>query len=284
MSVPIHRLWVVLSILLSAQLAGQHAKLFPDSSSLLFRPLQAAVFEPRIGFQSMSIGRVRLDIGHSADVFSGVLGGDTLVPYRFRWTAGVDAFTYTRLRSESNLKFPVETVDYMFGVNAAFYGAMTDNRAIAGRLRLSHISAHFADGLADTAGVLAESPFVYSREFLDVTIAYQWNVPRIRIYGGGTILFSVKTLPKSVGKVIPQIGAEWYTRVGLPVVIAYNLQVSQIENTTVPNHAGQLIVYPLETIAPALVVCGYFYSGYSIHGMFFDRRERYWALGMQVLL
>lgn len=283
MSALILALLVSVSILVSAQPTGVYTNVFPDNSSTLFRPLQAAIFEPRVGFQSMSIGRVRLDIGYSRDVISGELLLDTLAPCSIKWTSGIDAFTYTRLRSEPNLKFPVETVDYMFGVNAAVQGKIADSRMIACRLRISHISAHFVDGLADTAGVFTERPFVYSREFLDVAVAHVWNSPRVRIYGGGTILLSVKKLPKSVGKIIPQFGAEWYTRVGLPVVIAYNLQVSQISHTTVPTHAAQLIVFPLETIAPALVVCGYFYSGYSIHGMFYDRREQYWALGMQVV-
>ena len=77
---------------------------------LLFTPLTANVFEPRIGaMYQLSAEKLRLDIGASFDLadlklFDGV-------ETRF----GTDFFTFTRLRSERGFKFPVETSDYFFG-------------------------------------------------------------------------------------------------------------------------------------------------------------------------
>ncbi|MCS6999354.1 MAG: DUF1207 domain-containing protein [Bacteroidota bacterium] len=245
-------------------------------SALVFRPLLAAIFEPRMGSQYTSLQRLRLDIGYSADVFSSYAGTNI-------WAIGVDAFTYTRLRAEPNLKFPVETIDYMFGINTSHCWGV--DSAVIGmfRLRLSHISAHFADGLADTAGVLEERPFVYSREFADGIIAVEWQKLGIRLYGGGTFLFSVKELPAQVSRVIPQGGIEWYGRAWLPIAIGYDIRMVGVDNRYVPSHAFQIAAEIVRQNTSALAFCGYWYSGYSIHGMFFKRREQYFAVGVQVL-
>ncbi|MCX8051754.1 MAG: DUF1207 domain-containing protein [Chlorobi bacterium] len=253
-------------------------------SSLVFRPLAAAIYEPRMGFQFQpTTERLRLDIGYSADVWRSALERSTgESSSEAVIAAGVDGFTYTRLRSEANLKFPVETVDYMFGVNASYRKQYDSERAVAVRVRLSHISAHLADGYADSSGMLLARPFVYSREFCDIIAAYEWLAPNVRVYGGGTFLFTVKELPKPVGRLIPQAGIEWYHAIVLPVFAAYDIRLVRVGDATVPSHAVQLGIL-LGSRTPSLALSGYYYSGYSIHGMFFDRRDRYWALGVQVL-
>ncbi|MCX7930787.1 MAG: DUF1207 domain-containing protein [Chlorobi bacterium] len=251
----------------------------------VFRPLVAAIYEPRMGFQYQpSIQRVRLDIGYSADVWTLLLSQEHFGSSREETVAvGLDGFTYTRLRSEANLKFPVEAVDYMFGINSTYRLLRLGENSVAVRMRLSHISAHFADGYADSTGMLRQRPFVYSREFIDAIVAHEWFVPNVRIYGGATYLLTVKELPRPVGRLIPQLGVEWYWKAGIPMLLGYDLRVVPIGGVSVPAHSLQVGV-ALKSGLPTLAVCGYFYSGYSIHGMFFDQRERYWALGVQVLI
>ncbi len=254
-------------------------------SSLVFRPLVAAIFEPRLGFQFQpSLQRVRLDIGYSADIWQTSIGQQQFAERSAILAVGVDGFTYSRLRSEANLKFPVDAIDYMFGINTTTQWRTDADRIVSARLRLSHISAHLADGYADQAGQLLQQPFVYSREFLDLVVAHEWLSPNVRLYGGGTLLFTVKELPRSVGRIIPQLGVEWLGTIGIPVFAGYDLRVVRIENATQPVHAFQLGTVVLGHGRSSLAVCGYYFAGYSIHGMFFDQRDEYWALGLQVLL
>lgn len=253
------------------------------TSTLVFRPLLAAIFEPRLGFQYQpSNERLRLDIGYSVDVWKSALTSGADGVSKSVLAIGVDAFTYSRLRAESNLKFPVETIDYMFGINGSYRWDGTRGSSAA-RVRLSHISAHLVDGFADTAGMLRQRPFVYSREFIDAIVAYQWHQPNLRIYGGGTLLLTVKELPLSVGRVIPQFGFEWAPPLEVPVVAGYDVRILGIGRVTKPVHAVQLAVTALRRTDATLNVCGYYYAGYSMHGMFFDQRDEYWALGVQVL-
>ena len=51
------------------------------------------------------------------------------------------------LEKEDNFRFPVDAVDYMFGLNFWFKTAV--HGYSFKRIRLSHISAHFVDGHFD---------------------------------------------------------------------------------------------------------------------------------------
>lgn len=256
-------------------------------SALLFRPLLAAQYEPRVGFQSqLGPKKLRLDIGYSANIWETRLGQQQAEEFPISSATiafGVDAFTYTRLRAEANLKFPVETIDYLFGVNGSYKRVYFGQRSISMRVRLSHISAHLADGYADSSRTLRMQPFVYSREFLDALIAHEWYDPNVRIYGGGTVLLQVKQLPRSVGRIIPQLGLEWCGDHGLTLFVSYDMRLLQIDRTVQPVHSVQMGAVVLERYPTSLVLSGYYYAGLSMHGMFYDQRDEYFALGMQLL-
>ena len=77
-------------------------------------------------------------------------------------------FTYTLLRGETDFHFPVDAVDYLFGVNFGYKNNFEKNKEFGARLRISHISAHFVDGHFDgSTGNWRDGqiPRVFSREF-----------------------------------------------------------------------------------------------------------------------
>jgi hypothetical protein len=78
--------------------------------------------------------QLRLDIGTSRDIYRRHCE-DKIISF------GADFFTYTRLRGEKEFHFPVETIDYLFGINAGFKKSKPDSE-YGFRFRLSHISAH----------------------------------------------------------------------------------------------------------------------------------------------
>jgi hypothetical protein len=88
---------------------------------------------------------------------------------------GLEGLIWSRLRSLSGFRFPVETADYFFGVYSTF-----DLFQAKHRIRLSHISAHLVDG-ADT--VVGGSSSRFSREFISIERAINNEILGIEIFG-----------------------------------------------------------------------------------------------------
>ena len=85
---------------------------FPKDLNI--QPFTANFIEPRAGTMfGLDENKIRLDIGLSKDILQLFSGKETI-------SFGADLFTYTRLRSENDFKFPVETIDYLFGINAGY--------------------------------------------------------------------------------------------------------------------------------------------------------------------
>ncbi len=143
-----------------------------------------------------------MNVGTSADIFQYTTNNNKVLSF------GADLFTFTKLRSEKEFHFPVEAIDYLFGVNAG-YKIENNNCEYGARFRLSHISAHFVDGQYDYAKNIWRNginPHTYSREFLELFPYYKIN--SLRVYTGLTYLFHVN--PNYVGKGIYQLGFDYF--------------------------------------------------------------------------
>ena len=152
----------------------------------LFKPLLADPMEPRIAVMPwLGKRHLQLDIGSSADLYRSESKD---------FAAGVDFATYSLLNRSDNFKFPVDAIDYLFGINASWKQPVSIDALpfdeFSGKIRLSHISAHFEDGHydatahqwiqpADWSGTV---PFTYSREFVNLVVAL--SSPKHRIYAG----------------------------------------------------------------------------------------------------
>lgn len=238
-------------------------------SGLLFQPLRAHVFEPRVGIlYEANDDMLRLDIGNSIDLVS--WQPSSTEEYRM----GADFFTYTRLRSEGRFKFPVETTDFFFGVNFSAQYSLGD-KVVSGRLRVAHISSHLSDGYNGN-----RSSFVYSREFIDLTGAVDFG--SLRAYAGANILFS--TIPDAFGIVTPQVGFDISHPLtpGLTLVGGYDLRFPTVDGATTAAHSAQAGIKLGKQFGSGLVLNGYFYRGKSIHGMFYDLNDSYAGIGLQV--
>jgi hypothetical protein len=260
-------------------------------SRLNFTPLVANPFEGRVGaMYQFSDNKLRLDIGNSIDLFN-VIGNSTF---------GVDFYTFTRLRSEGNFKFPVETSDYFFGVNFSssslkhhMYGTEdigdnTNDFRGSFRLRLAHISSHIVDGLADTSGKLEKKPFVYSREFADFILVME--NPHFRGYFGFTGVWA--TQPRDVSRLIPQLGVEYKYLIGngIEAFAAYDFKLIGIQDAYVGTNAWQTGIkfYQFQEgrrlqDSPAISLSIYGYHGRSMHGMFYKEKDSYIGTGFQFL-
>lgn len=245
---------------------------------LLFKPLVANTFEPRMGILTQfGKNRLRLDIGNSLDLLEYGYPGDSSV---FRM--GSDFFTYTLLRGEKDFHFPVDASDYLFGVNISFKRQLQSG-ILSSRLRISHISSHFVDGHYDNyIGQWKDSrpPIVYSREFLDGVVALepaslQGN---LRAYLGATYLFHVdpKTLPRFSAEGGVEVHHE--LRPLLSLYCSYQGTVLNIAETSV-RHNIQLGGKLGEWQGGGLNIYFSYFSGYSVHGEYYNVKESYFALG-----
>ena len=228
-------------------------KWFP--SGINIQPFTANFIEPKAGF-SYLLGKekIRLDIGTSSDIFLHKSGNKFL-------SFGADLFTYTRLRGPGNFYFPVETVDYLFGINSG-YKILNEEKEYGVRFRFSHISAHLVDGNFDNRfgwrnGI---NPRTYSREFLELFPYYRFN--DVRFYLGFTYLIHVN--PRFLGKGIYQIGFDYFA----DRLIGNNIIAAGIKFGDYKSKGVSLILT--------------YYSGKSIHGEYFDLSEHYTTLGINV--
>ena len=71
----------------------------------------------------MDNNKLRLDISTSRDIVKWYDDDETI-------SIGADLFTFTRLRSTDNFKFPVETIDYLFGLNAGYKKQLRDENEL----------------------------------------------------------------------------------------------------------------------------------------------------------
>ncbi len=248
---------------------------FADSakSELLFKPLTANTFEPRVGsFFEFGEKKLRLDIGTSVDLAKFNLSENQ------KLNLGADFFTYTRLRSEGNFKFPVETSDYFFGVNGS-YKTLLAGYPLFARLRAAHISSHLVDGLAkDTT--FSRMPFVYSREFLTLTFAME--LPLVRVYAGGEYVFSTK--PKTPEPISPHCGFDFNEPITswMNLIGGYDFKLVGFDGVYSGQNTAQLglLLKTGENLGVMLNLNGF--SGKSIHGMFFLQNDSYIGLGFQL--
>lgn len=268
------RTFIIASFLLSASLFAQEGFHFTDAP-LQFTPLTAHTFEPRMGLiWHASNNRLRLDIGNSVD----------LVEYRFaepqrRLTIGSDFFTYTLLRGEKNFHFPVDAVDYLFGFNTSYTDTM-GTTVLSSRLRLSHISAHFVDGhYIGAKGIWKDNldPRVYSREFIEWTVAYE-PTPNLRPYIGLVWLWHVD--PTTLPRTAVYAGTEYHTPLTsvLDGYSAYQFTVTGLR----PRHEFQagMKLGPWNGRGTKLFFL--LHRGNSIHGEYHDQLDNYSGVGFNI--
>jgi Protein of unknown function (DUF1207). len=263
-------------MLTSLTKAQSNVEYFP--AGLNIQPFTANMIEPRIGCSSL-LGKekLRLDIGTSLDLIHVKKSDNEVLSF------GADFFTYTRLEREKDFHFPVDAVDYLFGVNAGY--KITDkNREYGIRARLSHISAHLVDGHYDhlingwKEGV---NPMVYSREFIELIPYYR--IEGFRAYAGLTYLFH--TTPKEIGKGLYQLGFDYYANSfiskNISPYIAYDFKLSKDDSYIGNNIATAGIKFGKYDGKGVSVYVAYL-SGRSVHGEYFYFTENYTSIGFNL--
>jgi hypothetical protein len=244
-------------------------------SDINIQPFTANFLEPRAGFLfSLDKNQLRLDISTSRDMLHWISEKEIL-------SLGVDLFTFTRLRRADNFKFPVETIDYLFGINAGYKKKVLDGKEFGFRFRLSHISAHLVDGQYDDTNKEwrdGRDPIVYSKEFVELFPYYRIN--SFRAYVGLTYIFHI--IPSDIKKVNFQFGFDYFaTQIGsdfMTPFLAYDFKLNGNEKYVGNNIIAAGIKFGAWNQRGLSIYFSYI-SGKSIHGEFYDLNENYTNIG-----
>lgn len=257
-------------------LAQWESEWFP--TNLNIQSFTSNILEARTGFMfAFGEDRLRLDIGTSRDILHCNAKNET-------FSFGADLFTYTKLSSEDNFKFPVETIDYFFGLNAG-YKKFFSKKEIGVRLRFSHISTHLVDGrYDDTTGLWLNGmePFVYSKEFIDLFPYYRFD--GLRFYFG--ITYIIHVIPENISRGIYQAGFDYYLlwlgNESCTPFIAYDFKLTGIDGVYSGNSIAKLGIKLGDPFSKGFSILLSYISGKSIHGQFFDLNEDYLNLGFNL--
>ena len=264
-------------ILITINLQAQWKKeWFP--SGLNIQPFTANFIEPRGGSMiGLDGNKLRLDIGTSKDVFKMNLENETI-------SFGADIFTYTRLRSQNDFKFPVETVDYLFGINAG-YKKVCNEIEYGLRFRFSHISAHLVDGKYDSKTdrwMDGRTPITFSKEFFELFPFYRTK--GFRVYAG--LSYIIHILPGTINKGIYQLGFDYFI---LPLrfesvtpFIAYDFKLNGVNDIYSGNNIAKIGVKFGDPFASGFSILFSYISGRSIHGEFYNLNENYANIGFNL--
>ncbi|MCX6173321.1 MAG: DUF1207 domain-containing protein [Ignavibacteriales bacterium] len=269
------KLFLLILLLSSITVAQIEVEYFPDG--LTIHPFAANTLEPKLGFLfKINSNELQLNIGNSMDLVRIQKGKQT-------FSVGADLFTWTLLRKENNFHFPVDAVDYLFGLNFGYKRVM-HNFSFGARVRLSHISAHLVDGHYN--GILNQwnndhYPRVYSREFIE-GLAYV-KYKRLRVYGGITYLYHVD--PVEIKKDNYQLGFDYYFNKyfggGITPFIGYDLKLVHLSKYTGNNSFTAGVKFG-KIEGKGLSLAFNYYSGYSIHGEYFDSVDKYSSLSINL--
>lgn len=261
-----------------------------------FTPLLADPKETRVGTLTyVNEKSLMLDIGTSLDLIH-MTYPDSSVNRIIG--LGADFGTYSLLRRTDNFKFPVDAIDYIFGINFSYRQpvgeVLTLPAQLSARLRISHISAHFVDGHYQNGDWVKEGtpftiPFVYSREFINLVTAL--SVDYGRVYLGYEYMFH--TIPGNISPHSYQAGFEVYSPnpafAGLRPFIALDfklLPIWQAAQNESDGYAGTMnMQIGVKTNAigerGVRVLFNYF-NGMDRHGMYFYRRVSFSTIGFLI--
>jgi hypothetical protein len=268
---------ILLSIILIGTVKAQEKlELFP--SNLLVQPFSANTLKPKLGFEFKNgKNELSLNIGNSIDILHYQLDDKSKLSF------GADLFTYTLLRSQSDFHFPVDAVDYLFGVNFG-YVKQLNNSKIGARLRISHISAHFVDGHYDKDNQQwrdGRNPKVYSREFFEFIPYYSFN--NLRIYAGITYIYSID--PRDIGQDQYQLGFEYFGKdlisESITPYLAYDFRIINLYQYT-GNNSLEAGIKLGKVESRGISFYFRYFSGYNIHGEYFDLREDFTSIGFNL--
>lgn len=278
---------LLLSILFFISISGK-TKAIPDeggdslyffNSNLLFIPTEASIFESKNGVTKyFDTKNLKLDIGATIDLI-GLKHGEK------EYSFGADFFTFSNLRSESNFKFPVDAIDYMFGINFNMRLKQNEKWKMSYRLRISHISSHFEDGHIYERTDTIFTPVVFSKEFFDLAAVSDYKL------GEGFYLknllalnYVFHSIPEDASGFSGQIGIEtkyFFTKI-FSAYLSSDFVLAEVNSNTNLNLNIETGLSLGRVNSRALMLYFSYYDGQDYRGQYYGKYLNNHGIGLRI--
>ena len=242
--------------------------LFFFNTNMIFVPTESSISEAKTGITKYTDKKnLRLDIGVSMDII-GLKKKQTV------YSLGADFFTFSNLRSESNFKFPVDAIDYMFGLKFNFRKIISSEAGISGRLRISHISSHFEDGHIYERSDTIFTPVVFSKEYFDLASAFDLNIKRnlsLKIMPAVNIIFH--SIPENISVLSGQLGLQFrfFPVKKLSVYLSNDIYLSKVNSDTRLSENFEAGISLGEINSRTLNLFYTYYDGHDYRGQYYGK-------------
>ena len=272
-------LFVATSCIFPAEKISSNDSLYFFTTNTLFVPTETSIIESKIGVTKYTNDKnLKLDIGVSADLIG-------LKTNKITYSFGVDFFTFSNLRSESNFKFPVDAIDYMFGINFNFKKALSNKLDLSGRFRISHISAHLEDGHIYENTDTIFTPTVFSKEFLDFAAVADYKLARNFYFKGLLALnYIFHSIPEDAKGISGQLGLEfrYYLTKIFSLYISDNLGLASVNSVSNLNNNFETGVALGMLNTRSVLLYFTVYDGQDYRGQYYGNNLSNTGLGLRI--
>ncbi len=269
---------LIIQISFSGEAVSKNDSLYFFTTNLVFVPTESSILEPRMGVTKFTNKKnLTLDIGAALDLIGYKANQNT-------FSFGIDMFTFSNLRSEDNFKFPVDAIDYFFGINFNFKKMTSVKNKISGRLRISHISSHFEDGHQYQRTDTIFTPVVYSEEFINAAFMDHYYLNRNLSFKGLFALnYIFHSIPNSISNLSCQSGLEfrnYFTRI-FSLYISNNLNLASVNSVVNLNENCETGISIGERNSRSVNFYFDYYDGQDYRGQYYGNYLNYKGLGVR---
>lgn len=253
--------------------------LFFFRSDQIFVPTESSIFESKNGITKFTDKKnLRLDIGVSMDLIG-------IKNKKITYSLGADFFTFSNLRSESGFKFPVDAIDYLFGLNLNFNKHISPVTEISGRFRISHISSHFEDGHIYERTDTIFTPAVFSKEFIDMAAAVDLSIERnmrIKIMPAVNVIFH--SIPDNIPALSGQLGLQCRYFFGdiFSLYVSNDIYISGTESETRLSENLETGISFGEINSHSLKIFFTYYEGFDYKGQYYGKYLNNKGIGARI--
>lgn len=249
------------------------------SADRLYKPLEAGILEARIGFQKYTNSEnLKLDIGASVDIAG-------LTHRKLAYSLGAEFFTFSNLRSEANFKFPVDAIDYYFGFSLNFKNTITEKSSLSGRLRVAHISSHLQDGHIYENTDTIFTPFVLSKEFIDLSAIYEEDLSsQFSMRGQAGINWIFHSIPDEISPISGQFGVEarYYLNDILSLYLSNEATLAEVNGRTNLNESFETGITLGKKKSRGISVFFSYYEGQDFRGQYYGEYLNTKGVGVKI--
>lgn len=257
---------------------SKNDSLYFFSTNLVFVPTESSILEPRMGVTKFTNSQyLTLNIGAAMDLLG-------YKKKQITYSFGIDMFTFSNLRSEDNFKFPVDAIDYFFGVNFNYKRKVNEKLDILGRLRISHISSHLEDGHIYENTDTIFTPFVFSEEFFNLALMSEYNInPDLSFKGLLAANYIFHAIPDEISNFSGQIGLEfrnYFTKI-FSIYISNNLNLETVNSNSNLNENFETGFSLGKKNSRSVNFYFDYYDGQDYRGQYYGNYLNYKGLGMR---